>query len=136
VPWLVPAPSFPPSCCTSSAARFLHRDKGSPRPPLRRKGSQESPDDNLSDHDHDHASIELTASVCAWQPSFPRIRLHRRRLLICPPGVCDTGFYTRGEFRRFFSTLLTVRPRNTTLLNDLCGVARLFTITQDGVGRC
>ena len=28
-----------PSCCISSTSRFLHRDKGSPRPPPRRKGA-------------------------------------------------------------------------------------------------
>jgi hypothetical protein len=128
--------SVSPSCCTSSAARFLHRDKGFPRPPLRRKGSQESPDDDLSDHDHDHASIELTASVFAWQPSLSQNSPSPLPVTDLAARSLRHGFLHTGGIQTTFLDAPHCTTTGHNLLNDICGVARLFTTAQDGAGRC
>jgi hypothetical protein len=122
------APAAPPDFCIVTRAHLDHLCAARVRQTLRTN--------NLSDHDHnhDHASIELTASVCAWQPKLSQ-NSPSSPVTHLPARSLRRGFLHTGGIQTTFLDAPHCTTTGHNLLNELCGLARLFPTAQDGVGR-
>jgi hypothetical protein len=114
-----------PSCCIS-AARFLHRDQGSPRPPT---SAPQGFARILRDDQDDHG-FRSTVSACAWQrrPSqnSPSPSPSLITYWLTRSDFATRGLYTWGEIQTTSSSHLAAALTGHDLRDSVCEAARLL----------